>query len=132
MGKNVSVLSYLHGKLNDRGYLQNVNKLCLAQACSLWYLTVYLKPFLSNYNGKKMLIRDVQVAHNVFTILLYNSALLSGQPKLKPEASMPSGLLAQLTTLRKNEYGSLVFSGPNAPCTYVYVRDINSTTKPHF
>ena len=32
-----------------------------------------------------MLIRNVQVARNFFTILLslYNSALLSGQPKLK-------------------------------------------------
>ena len=31
-----------------------------------------------------MLIRNVQVAHNFSTILLYNFALLYGQPKLKP------------------------------------------------
>ena len=82
-----------------------------------------------------MLIRNVQVLHNFFTILLYNSALFSGQPKLKlDKTSMPSGLLAQLTTLRKINMDPwyLVFGGPNAPCAYVYVRDINSTTKPHF
>ena len=37
-----------------------------------------------------MLIRNVQVAHNF------------------QQASMPSGLLARLTTLRKQEYGSLL------------------------
>ena len=31
-----------------------------------------------------MLIRNVQVGHNFSTILLYNFALLYGQPKLKP------------------------------------------------
>ena len=31
-----------------------------------------------------MLLRNVQVLHNFFTILLHNSALFSGQPKLKP------------------------------------------------
>ena len=41
-------------------------------ACSLLYLTFQLKPFLINYNENKMLIRNVQVAHNFFTILLYN------------------------------------------------------------
>ena len=55
-----------------------------------------------------MLTRNVQVAHNFSTILLYNFALLYGQPKLKPgKTSMPSALLAQLITLRKNQYGSL-------------------------
>lgn len=50
-----------------------------------------------------MLIKTVQVARNFFTILLslYNSALLPTQPKLY------MGKYARLTTLRKNEYGSL-------------------------
>ena len=45
-------------------------------------------------NGEKVLIRNVQVTH-----FFHHSALLSRQPKVN-WASMPSGLLAQLTTLR--------------------------------
>ena len=50
-----------------------------------------------------MLIRNFQVAHNFFTILLYNSALLSGQPKSSPGKYAITLILAQLTTVRKNE-----------------------------
>ena len=52
-----------------------------------------------------MLIRNVQVAHKFFTILLslYNSTLLSEPVTqiVNALASMSSGLLTQLTTLRK-------------------------------
>ena len=47
--------------------------------------------------------RNVQVAHNVFTILLCNSAQFCNPDCNR--ASMLSGLRGQLTTLRKNEYG---------------------------
>ena len=54
-----------------------------------------------------MLIRNVQVARNFFTVLLslYNSALWLGNPNWKwASTCMLPGLLAQLPTLRKNEY----------------------------
>ena len=52
--------------------------------------------------------RNVQVAHNVFTILLCNSAQFCNPDCNR--ASMLSGLRGQLTTLRKNEYGPLVYT----------------------
>ena len=62
----------------------------------------------SNYNENNMLIRNVQVAndffHHFFILLILHFCL--GNPNCN-RASMPSGLLAWLTTVRKHEYGSL-------------------------
>ena len=51
---------------------------------------VYLKPFLSNYNGK------------IFCAFVQAIQIVTGQ------ACYQAYLPAQLTTLRKNEYGPLM------------------------
>ena len=55
-----------------------------------------------------MQIRNVQVLHNFFTILLYNSALFSGQPKLKLDR-YAIRLTCPADNSEKNKHRSLVF-----------------------
>ena len=54
-----------------------------------------------------MLIRNVQVAHNFFHHSFIKFCICLGNPNCN-RAGIPSALFAGLTTLRKNEYGSLL------------------------
>ena len=72
--KNVHIRSCLHGNVTDRGYLENVNKLCLAPG--LWPLQFSKNPLLVTTN--QICSSCTQFYHHSF----YNSVLLSGRPKL--------------------------------------------------
>ena len=77
------------------------------EGCSLLCLESVKFHETSANHRNKVQIRNVQVVHNFITILVTILHFCPGNPNCF-QASIPSGLLAWLTTVIKNEYGSLV------------------------